>query len=268
MEPAVDSSVLRTRAYADSRHLATRRDIYQYRTTEASFGGWALSHLPHDLGRVLDVGCGPGAWMAMLAERHTSRALVGIDLSHGMLKEVDVPRALRCVADAENLPLGDGYFDTTLCIHMLYHVPDVDKAIGELRRVTGPEGVVLVATNGGDHMSGFRRTFDEVVEAMTKQPSQILTSMRRFRMEEGEGMLAKHFGSVSRDDFQTELEVPEPQPVIDYMESVRAFHEQKLPEDISWEEAMSGFGDRVRQIIAREGVFRSPVHAGVYVCGP
>ncbi len=159
MEPSVDSSVLRTRAYADSRHLATRRDIYKYRTTSASLGSWVLSHLPHDQGRVLDVSCGPGIWLAMLAERHASRALVGIDLSHGMLKEVDVPGALRCVADAENLPLSDTSFDTTLCIHMLYHVPDVDKAIGELRRVTGPSGVVLVATNGANHMSRFRRTF-------------------------------------------------------------------------------------------------------------
>lgn len=268
MEPAVDSGVLRTRAYADSRHLATRRDIYKYRTTKASLGGWVLSHLPHDLGRVLDVGCGPGAWLAMVAERHASRVLVGIDLSHGMLKEVEVPHALRCVADAENLPLSDASFDTTLCIHMLYHVPDVDQAIGELRRVTGPSGIVLVATNGAEHMSSFRETFDEVVGAMTKQPRQILSSMRRFRMEEGQGMLAKHFGSVLRDDFRTELEVPKAEPVIDYMESTRALHEHKLPEEISWEEAQRGFGDKVRQIIEEEGVFRSPVHAGVFVCRP
>jgi len=268
MEPAVDSGVLKTRAYADSRHLATRRDIYRYRTTETSFGGWALSHLPHDVGRLLDVGCGPGAWLTMVAERHAFQTLVGIDLSHGMLKEVAVSGARRCVADAENLPLGDEYFDTTLCIHMLYHVPDVDKAIGELRRVTRSGGVALVATNGAEHLSGFRRTFDDVVEAISKQQSKVLSRKRGFRMEEGEEKLAKHFSSVVRDDFKTELEVPEPQPVIGYIESCRAFYEQKLPSNTSWEKAMRGFGERVRQTIADEGAFRTPVHAGVFVCRP
>jgi len=36
--------------------------------------------------------------------------------------------------------------------HMLYHLPDPSRGVGELARVTAPSGQVVVATNGRGHM--------------------------------------------------------------------------------------------------------------------
>lgn len=41
--------------------------------------------------------------------------------------------------------------DLALSMHMLYHVPDIQRAITELRRVLLPGAPALVATNGAGH---------------------------------------------------------------------------------------------------------------------
>jgi len=49
--------------------------------------------------------------------------------------------------DAQWLPFADASFDCILAMHMLYHVPDRDLAIAEMRRVLRPGGVLLALTN-------------------------------------------------------------------------------------------------------------------------
>jgi ubiquinone/menaquinone biosynthesis C-methylase UbiE len=49
------------------------------------------------------------------------------------------------VGVAEELPFDDGAFDLVTCQTLLIHVPDVMAVIGEMRRVTKPGGVIVVA---------------------------------------------------------------------------------------------------------------------------
>jgi SAM-dependent methyltransferase len=46
--------------------------------------------------------------------------------------------------DLQAIDLPDGCIDVLLCAHVLEHVPDTDKAIGELRRVVAPGGHLLL----------------------------------------------------------------------------------------------------------------------------
>ena len=39
---------------------------------------------------------------------------------------------------------------------MLYHVPDVDRAIAEVRRVLRPGGLFVAVTNGDGHLADLR----------------------------------------------------------------------------------------------------------------
>jgi SAM-dependent methyltransferase len=50
------------------------------------------------------------------------------------------PAAVLAAGDAAVLPLRDQVADLTLAAHMLYHVPDPQTAVGELRRVTRRAG--------------------------------------------------------------------------------------------------------------------------------
>jgi ubiquinone/menaquinone biosynthesis C-methylase UbiE len=58
----------------------------------------------------------------------------------GMLAEASAKGSPLACADAQSLALRSGAFDAAIAPHMLYHVPDVQMAVRELRRVVRPRG--------------------------------------------------------------------------------------------------------------------------------
>jgi ubiquinone/menaquinone biosynthesis C-methylase UbiE len=91
--------------------------------------------------RVLEVGCGTGLILERIA-RVAERA-VGIDLSPGMLEQarqrgLDVHEGM-----ATALPFDDASFDLVYSFKVLAHVPEIEKALAEMVRVTRPGGTVL-----------------------------------------------------------------------------------------------------------------------------
>jgi SAM-dependent methyltransferase len=263
----VDRDHLQRDAYADSAKLNARRDIYRFQIPAPRFPAWALDHLPRNCGRVIDVGCGPGIYLARLSAESRLSFGVGLDLSHGMAVEASAVTTAVGVADAQHLPIRDGAFDTCLCVHMLYHVPDIDRAVSELRRVTRRGGTTLIATNGDNHQRELRDVFDAAVGEITGEAGASVFSLpRRFRMESAGEILGRHFEVVDRDDLPGELVVPEAEPVLAYVESIRSFHEPNLPAGVRWEDVVERLTEKVQAEIDSEGAFRVQVHAGVFVC--
>lgn len=92
--------------------------------------------------KVLDIASGTGEPGLTIAKQLTGGEVIGSDLSEDMLKvaarkaEADgVKNFKTLVADACDLPLEDGAFDVVTCRMGLMFVPDVDRAIGEMKRV-------------------------------------------------------------------------------------------------------------------------------------
>ncbi|MBI2182025.1 MAG: metalloregulator ArsR/SmtB family transcription factor [Deltaproteobacteria bacterium] len=104
--------------------------------------------LPRNL-VVADVGCGTGSLSFELAR--FARKVIGIDLSGEMLRrarEVAKEREIRNVdfrrADALKLPLDSRSVDAVFCVMVLHFLPDPERAIAELCRVTRRGGSVIV----------------------------------------------------------------------------------------------------------------------------
>ena len=121
-----------------------------------------------DSDRVLDVGTGTGALASALEAATTSSEIVGIDPSAGFInyakKNVKSGRASFEVGDAQALRFADESFDQTMALLVMNFVPDHNKAIVEMRRVTRPQGVVSACVwdyNAGMEMLRF--FWDEVV---------------------------------------------------------------------------------------------------------
>lgn len=95
--------------------------------------------------RLVDIGCGPRGtleWAHMAAER------IGIDpLATDYLRLGARRHRMKYVnARAEDIPYPDGYFDVVFSGNALDHVEDVDGAISEIKRVTAPNGTVVLIT--------------------------------------------------------------------------------------------------------------------------
>ena len=96
--------------------------------------------------RVLDVGCGLGAYVKKL--RAFSEDVYGVDIDPDKVAEArkDLPHIEQ--ASAEELPFADAYFDVILLHEVIEHVRDDRRAVQEACRVAKPGGrVVIFAPN-------------------------------------------------------------------------------------------------------------------------
>lgn len=102
-------------------------------------------------GRVLDVGCGEGAYDELLAPLATSGRIdyVGIDPDATRLARLRARRGWGavCVGTAEALPLDDTRFDHVLLLRSWNHLRDPRRALARIVDVTAPGATVLLVDN-------------------------------------------------------------------------------------------------------------------------
>ena len=97
-----------------------------------------------------------------------SSRIVGVDPSPGFIayaqKNARSDRAHYEVGDAQALNFKDASFDDTLALLVMNFVPDHDKAIAEMRRVTRPQGIVGACVwDYNEGMQSLRFFWDEAV---------------------------------------------------------------------------------------------------------
>jgi SAM-dependent methyltransferase len=140
---------------------------------ELQMGRWSRRLAPRFAGfvqiagpaRVLDVGCGTGVLSFCLAERSDIAGVNGIDMSaayieHAKRRSRDARLTFQ-TGDACALPFPDASFDHSLSMLALQFIPQADRAVHEMRRVTRSGGTIAAAT--WDTRGGFvayRMIFD------------------------------------------------------------------------------------------------------------
>lgn len=98
-------------------------------------------------GKVLDIGCGPGAMAREIVNRGCT--FWGIDPSRNMVeigrRRFDGgERTQFCCGDAMQLPLPECAFDAVLCMGVIDGLRDRPQAIREMMRVLRPGGTLIV----------------------------------------------------------------------------------------------------------------------------
>jgi ubiquinone/menaquinone biosynthesis C-methylase UbiE len=108
----------------------------------------ALGHEPRRYARALEIGAGTGYFSLNLLPARVIGEAVATDISPGMLRrlersadELGLPVAT-AACEASRLPFEDHSFDLVFGHAVLHHLPDLDAAFREFRRVLRPGGVV------------------------------------------------------------------------------------------------------------------------------
>jgi ubiquinone/menaquinone biosynthesis C-methylase UbiE len=101
-------------------------------------------------GRVLEIGVGSGANLPLYTDRATE--VVGLEPHPRLLKMASEKNGRVAVdlieGSAESIPLEDSSVDTVVTTWTLCSIPDVAKALEEMRRVLKPDGRLVFVEHG------------------------------------------------------------------------------------------------------------------------
>jgi SAM-dependent methyltransferase len=194
--------------YATDANFRARQRLWQEQQPSFDLVSWVLDAAglrPATTARVLDIGCGNGAYLTEMRGRGVDA--FGCDLSQGMLAAAG-PRSRLVNADVTALPFSPSAVDVVLAPHMLYHVADRQAAVSEMRRVLRAGGRCVVVTNGQEHMRSLRALVESAVRVATPGWEMRNPSTHAFSLENGEAQLRTAFQHVAT------IRPREPAPVV------------------------------------------------------
>jgi len=210
--------------YRDGSNLSARIRLHtRFSTNRQGMFRWIFDRFDLSAGaRILELGTGTAAmWRQNAARTPAGWRIVLSDLSGGILREardnlVSSGRSFSAnQLDAQAIAFGERSFDAVIANHMLYHVPDVPRALGEIRRVLAPGGACYAATFSRDNMKELNEITMRFLRAAMDRAAN------RFGLENGYDMMRDCFPKVELVRFPYSLIVTESQPLVDYVKSTR-----------------------------------------------
>ncbi len=244
--------------YSNASRLQTRISIHEkYSVNRQGFGNWIFSQydLPENA-RILELGCGDGSmWRTHARDLPAGAQLLLTDFSAGMLAEArkNVPEAPNIgfmQADVQSIPFENAAFDRVIANMMLYHVPNPDLGVREVRRVLRPGGKFYCATYGENGVGAY-------IQDMLADYGAKKTGNTVFTLQNGASQLRRHFDHVEMRLYEDRLEVTDANDFADYILSMTSIMELGgIPRD-----------DLLRLIEARMtgGVLAVPKEYGIFI---
>lgn len=129
--------------------------------------------VPQARGRVLEIGVGSGRNLPFYGAAATE--VIGLDASAPLLEMARgaLPTSARPAielieASAESIPFDDHRFDTVVVTWTLCSIPDVERALDEMRRVLAPGGRLLFVEHGRSPDARVERWQDRLTPLWTR----------------------------------------------------------------------------------------------------
>ncbi len=245
--------------YRSSSNLNTRISIHdKYSTNKMGFSNWIYSNYEIPEGaRILELGCGTGSmWIGKDEVVRKCGKLILSDFSEGMIETAkeklsSYDKIEYQVIDIQDIPYEDDSFDIVIANMMLYHVPDLQKGLSEVRRVLKDGGAFYCATFGEhgimEYLSGILSEYG--VEDNTN---------KNFTLQNGDQYLKSAFGKVERFDYKDSLAVTNIEDIIDYIYSLS-----------SMTTLSSMNREKIRDALTEkmtDGVLNVPKDYGMFIC--
>jgi len=215
-----DVSVVKQQ-YANANNLNKRISIHaKYSTNKMGFGNWIVSNYKIVKGmKVLELGCGTGdMWKNRETLISACSKLVLSDFSEGMVATTkdnigSYDNVEYKVLDIQEIPYENETFDVVIANMMLYHVPNIDKSLAEVRRVLKRCGHFYCATYG-EH---------GIIEYLSKILSEYGVKdniNKNFTLQNGYEILNKTFSKVEKLEYVDSLAVTNIDDMVEYIYSL------------------------------------------------
>ncbi|WP_294406762.1 methyltransferase domain-containing protein [uncultured Clostridium sp.] len=210
--------------YKNDKNLKLRSNLHSYNINKIDWDKWCFDNMEFPTeGRVLELGCGTGKFW----KKNKGRIKEGLnicvsDFSRSMLKsaeenlkEVNHDFTFKEI-NAECIPYDDCTFDVVIAQHMIYFIPDIDKALKEIKRVLVLGGKFYVTANSKTSMA----ELNELIENFDAESGLNSNGYStRFELENGKEILKKYFSRIDVDILNGRIIVDDPEPVVSYKAS-------------------------------------------------
>jgi ubiquinone/menaquinone biosynthesis C-methylase UbiE len=194
--------------YSTDEKLASRQKLWTFGLNQQTINSWIFDHLNFQSNNVvLELGSGRGnLWRENLTHIPTDLSLIVSDFSPGMLNQLkanleglkDILNTLDFeLIDAQEIPYPDQSFDVVIACHMLYHIPNIQKALKEISRVLKPNGKFLITTTYQTHIQELNKLREIAGIPMNLKKERYSD----FHIESAAGVLEKYFDIMNTEDY-------------------------------------------------------------------
>lgn len=210
--------------YNNDKNLNLRNHFHNYNTNEIDWDIWCFKKMEFSKNdRILELGCGNGKfWEKNKKEIENSLNITLSDFSKSMiesarknLKKVNFNFIYKEI-NAENIPYKDETFDVIIAAHMIYFVPNIEKALKEMKRVLKPNGKLYITTNSKNTMYELNELSEKFAPKLGLSNNGFLD---RFNLEDAEIILKKHFKYVNLEILEGRIVLYESKPLVLYKAS-------------------------------------------------
>jgi ubiquinone/menaquinone biosynthesis C-methylase UbiE len=210
--------------YETTEKFNLRCNLQSYNINKTDWDKWCFNKMYFsNKARVLELGCGTGDFWSKNSHNINQDWVITLsDFSKGMLTSTQnrlAPMGHKFSyqqMDAQDIPYSDESFDVVIARHMLYLVPDIEKAISEIKRVLVKGGLFYATTNSCEAMA----ELNELIERFDPKLGLHNNGMcDRFDLESGKLLLEKYFSEVNVELLEGKIIVDDAEPVVSYKAS-------------------------------------------------
>jgi ubiquinone/menaquinone biosynthesis C-methylase UbiE len=255
-----DQQYLLNEEYKSASRLKVRLQFLQrFSTSGIDPYRWIFDHF--DLkpnSRILELGCGLGTLWQKNLDRIPADSIITLsDFSPGMLQEAQhnlhdsSPSFAFQTVDAQSIPFETAHFDTVIANHMLYHIPDRQRAFSEIHRTLKLDGRFYASTFG-------QASFSAMARLITCDSTNLWAEPLGFSLENGAEQLFPWFTHVDLYPLEDTLAVTEAEPLL---QMVRMGIGGSRPN----EKQLQQVQEEVEQELMQHGAIRLDVRYGLFV---
>jgi ubiquinone/menaquinone biosynthesis C-methylase UbiE len=250
--------------YDSHENLTKRMNLWSYGSNPETFPKWVFSHINlQENERVLELGGGTGQlWIENYKKIPSTCSIMLSDFSQKMLdkaKENLEPLNLSLkfkIIDAEKIPYGNNNFDVVIGCHMLYHIPNIEKALTEISRVLKPSGRFISTTISKNHIKELK----DFLSKFGLYSDEKFKLFSEFRNETGRNVLKPFFEEILFKEYLNYVKITSVTPLINYIDSMSP--KERYPNYLKIKPQIE---NAIKQILKEKSKFEITGISGIFI---